>query len=543
MTQEESECLFKTHCDACGSSDANAVYSDDHTHCFSCGTTARINGGSNMREGKVATRNFNPLSGDPMPLKGRGIHLDTCAHLGYFWSTYAKERGMAPEPVQVANVRDASGVLVGQKIRFKDKEFRSTGRPQDALFGMHKFSGGLRLVITEGEMDALTVSQIGGNKYPTVSVPTGAKGAVKVIAKHLDWLDNFKEIVLFFDNDKDGRNAVAEVANILPASKVKIASMGQYKDANEALMDNNPKAVLDAIFNAEAYKPDGLLTISDVREKALTPVEMGIPWFLPTLTVKTYGRRTGELVFLGAGTGVGKTDFLTQSMEYDAGELGEKVAGFLLEQDPVDTYKRVAGKRDRVLYHVPDGVDRTEALNKAFDSPSITNLTLYDSWGVSDWDSIKSKINYLVTQGYRLFYVDHLTALATGSENRDEKTELERVTAEMASLCKKHDIWMLVVSHLTTPENGSHEEGARVKIRHFKGSRAIGFWGHFMFGIERNQQSDDEDEKNTALFRVLKDRFTGQSTGLTIPIGYDAETGRQFERADTDAPTSSDGNW
>jgi twinkle protein len=68
-------------------------------------------------------------------------------------------------------------------------------------------------------------------------------------------------------------------------------------------------------------------------------------------------------------------------------------------------------------------------------------------------------------------------------------------------------------------------------IRHFKGSRSIGFWSFFMFGLERNQQSDDPDEQKLTVFRCLKDRYTGQSTGKTFGLSYDVETGRLFECA------------
>lgn len=66
-------------------------------------------------------------------------------------------------------------------------------------------------------------------------------------------------------------------------------------------------------------------------------------------------------------------------------------------------------------------------------------------------------------------------------------------------------------------------------IRHFKGSRAIGFWSYLMIGLERNQQAEDEAERQITVVRVLKDRYTGQATGLMFGLGYDAETGRLFE--------------
>ena len=66
-------------------------------------------------------------------------------------------------------------------------------------------------------------------------------------------------------------------------------------------------------------------------------------------------------------------------------------------------------------------------------------------------------------------------------------------------------------------------------IRHFKGSRAIGFWCHYMFGLERDQQHENVDMRSISTFRVLKDRYTGNATGQVIYLGYDRDTGQLFE--------------
>jgi twinkle protein len=81
------------------------------------------------------------------------------------------------------------------------------------------------------------------------------------------------------------------------------------------------------------------------------------------------------------------------------------------------------------------------------------------------------------------------------------------------------------VSHLATPEGKPHEENGRVMVRHFKGSRAIGYWSHFLFGIGRDTQAPD----TPTTLRCLKDRFTGNANGLTWGLHYDRATGRVSE--------------
>jgi twinkle protein len=101
----------------------------------------------------------------------------------------------------------------------------------------------------------------------------------------------------------------------------------------------------------------------------------------------------------------------------------------------------------------------------------------------------------------------------------------------MSALAKELRIIIHLVSHLASPEGKPHEEGGRVMIKHFKGSRAIGFWCHAMYALERNQQPEEDDEKRTT-FRILKDRFAGRATGKTIMLDYNRRPRCSSKRRD-----------
>jgi twinkle protein len=124
--------------------------------------------------------------------------------------------------------------------------------------------------------------------------------------------------------------------------------------------------------------------------------------------------------------------------------------------------------------------------------------------------------------GVKHFYLDHLTALADPSKERES---LEIITKELALMAQELSVVIHVISHLATPEGKPHEEGGRVMMRHFKGSRAIGFWAHFAFGLERNPQHEDAAIASQTTLRCLKDRYTGRATGKTITLAYDTTTG------------------
>ena len=543
---DEGEFLYHEPCPKCGSSDGLARYSDGHGFCFPCRSYFKADGeaapSSNLRRSStVSGKELIPISDQEVkPNPKRKLSVETCQKWQY---TVSNHKG---RPVQVANYRTPDGSeIVAQKIRYADKTFTVLGDLKQAapLYGMWLWQGnGKKVVITEGEVDCLTVSQVQGNKWPVVSVPNGAAGAKKAIVKALDWLSSFEEVVLMFDNDEPGRAASEECAAVLPPGKAKIARL-PLKDPSDMLQADRAEELVNAIWKADPFRPAGVVSLADIRTDALATPEMGLPWWMEDLTQATYGRRYGEIYCFGAGTGIGKTDWLTQQIEFDISTLGKKVGVFFLEQEPGETAKRICGKAAGKRFWVPDGSWSQEELVVAFDRLSETrNLYLYDHFGSTDWDEIKSTIRYLVhADGVRLFYIDHLTALAAAED--DEKKALEQIMADMGGLVKELDITIHLVSHLATPEGKSHEEGGRVMIRHFKGSRAIGFWCHFMFGLEREQQAEDETERQVTTFRVLKDRYTGQATGKTFELGYDQESGRlyRYDRAAEDFDPHADG--
>lgn len=525
----ESEHLFKTSCDKCGSSDANGVYSDGHTYCFSCGSYG--NDDSNRSSdavvptrGNTRMSDFTPVRGDVMALSKRKINEATAKFWGYEVGNYKGK------PVQIANYRASDGTIIGQKLRFPDKDFLFLGDAKKAgLYGQHLWrDGGKMITITEGEIDAMSLSQAFDNKWPVVSIRSGGNGAKRDIAQQLEWLEKFETVIFMFDQDEVGQNAAKECAALLSPSKAKIAQL-PLKDANDMLVNGKVKELINAVWSAKEFRPDGLVGISDLLEELNKPVERGLPWFLDRLTELTYGRRKCELYAFGAGTGIGKTDFLTQQIAYDVTELGEKVGLFFLEQQPTETAKRVAGKIAGKRFHVPDGdwtPDELVENVKKLDG----KVTFYNSFGQTDWSVIEKQIRYLThSEGITLFYIDHLTAMA---DTADEKGSLEQIMKEMAGLANELKVIIHFVSHLTTPDGKPHEEGGQVSIRHFKGSRAIGFWSYYMFGLERNQQAANPKERQTTTFRVLKDRYTGQATGEKIFLGYDANTSQLFETID-----------
>lgn len=532
MTEpEDSVLVSKTSCSKCGSKDNVAVYSDGHEHCFTPGCDHHTG-----PSGEVAVRPKTQIAqglivGDFRALPTRGLSKEACQKFG------VRVGKLGKDPVIAADYRDPeTNEVIAQKCRTVDKEFKFIGRPKDVgLFGQHLWgSKGRFVVVTEGELDAVALGQMLDLRWPVVSIPNGADSAKKAIAKAMTWLLGFEEIVLAFDADEAGRAATTAAAALFPPGRVKVAEMpAGCKDANDALMKGLMREMTANVrFNARVWRPDGIVKIADIRERILAKSPMGAPYPWDGVTAATFGRHPGQLIGFGAGTGIGKSDLFAAMIDYDTRVLGVSVGVLSLEQDVTETARRIAGKAIGKALHVPDGSWTEEELEGAIAALEKLPLALYDSFGAIDWETISSRIRYLAqVEGCQHIYLDHLTALAAAED--DERKALEKIMAEMAGMAKQTGVVIHFISHLTTPETGaSHEEGGRVTIRQFKGSRSIGFWSHALFGLERNQQAEDPSVRALTTLRCLKDRYTGRATGQTFGLKYDLATGALSEVED-----------
>jgi len=335
----ESTLLHHEPCPSCGSRDNLARYSDGHGYCFGCGYWEKGDGETTQpRRNTISNHTLIPV-GRAIELSRRKITQETCEKWGYTASTYKDER------VQIASYRDVTGKIIAQKIRLPNKDFVFIGDAKRAgLYGQHLWrDGGKRVTITEGEIDALTVSQVQGNKWPVVSLPTGAKGAKRALQNAFEWLDGFEEIVLMFDNDEAGRLAVEDCATLgFKAGKLKIAKL-PLKDANEMLMAGRGSEIVQSIFDAKAYRPDGIVAGADMWETLRTQDDLqGVPLPFSNLSNMTLGIRLGELWTFTAGSGIGKSS-IVREIAYHLISQGHIIGMIMLEENVKRTAQGLIG--------------------------------------------------------------------------------------------------------------------------------------------------------------------------------------------------------
>ena len=520
---QESSLLHHTSC-KCGSSDGRAVYSDGGSYCFVCNEYEKVKGSAMQTEFTQSKPASGLLPyGEAQALGKRKLTEETCKKFGYTIGEYQNQK------VQIANYRGKDGSVVAQKIRLPGKNFKFLGDAKAAgLFGEHLFrDGGRMLCLTEGEVDCLSLSQAQGNKFPVVSISTGAAGAKRCVQNSLEFVESYEKVIIMFDTDTAGQTAALEVAQLLSPGKAHIATLTE-NDPNDMLVNGKTRELIEAMWSAKVYRPDGIINGEDlwdaVSNDDTTP---SIPYPFPGLNTKTRGMRRGELVTITAGSGVGKSQ-VCREIAYHLSNEGESVGYIALEENVRHTAISLMGlAMDRPLHLSRDGVTEEEMRDAFNKTVGNGRFFVYDHFGSMRTDNLLSKVRYLAKAcGVGWVILDHLSIVVSGVDDGDERKAIDVIMTKLRSLVEETGIGLILVSHLRRPagEKG-WENGMQVTLNSLRGSASIAQLSDMCLSVERDQQGENP---NVATVRCLKNRHSGE-TGIGCYLHYNKETGRMVE--------------
>ena len=516
--------LHHTNCPHCGSSDGVGVYSDGGHHCFVCDKTWK-EGESSMS--KKVFKNESLVEVTPITQKVRGIPPE-------IFSQYSYYRGSDGE--HVANMYDSLGNVVAQKMRYPDKTFKWKGKPKEALpFGMHLWrAGGRKLCITEGELDCLSVATAFNGKYAVISLNNGVQGAKKELKEHIEYMNSFDEIYLWFDNDQPGKKGIQDVVTLFPAGKVYVVNAGDYKDANELLQAKGKAYVAKRFYEAQKYTPSGIVNANEGGFEAIMADDTSTEVY--DTQYKNLEVSKGAITTFVSGSGMGKSTIIR--------EIGHK----LLTKDKLTIGHVALEENNNVSKRAYLGIELNKSLiskkkwneyksdknnikdlGRAYDNViKDGRLYLYNHFGSLDSDTLLSKLRYLVVgAGCDFIILDHISIVVSGLEDMgdNERRVIDVLMTKLRSLVEETGVGMILVSHLKRVEGKKgHEDGIQLSLSHLRGSGSIAQLSDKVIGLEGNQQ--DEEHSSERVIRCLKDREEGERVGILGKAKYYADIGR-----------------
>ena len=252
------------------------------------------------------------------------------------------------------------------------------------------------------------------------------------------------------------------------------------------------------------------------------------PPCLGGLNEKLKGIRQGEITLFTSGTGSGKSTVIKEIVLDLLEKTDDRVGLISLEESIGDTAEKfISMALNRSLSDPPPLSD--DALREGFEKVfSDERLVLLDHQGSVGDSSLIDKIEYMALMGCKYLVLDHITiAVSEGSEGLSGNEAVDKVMSDLLKIVKRHNIWLGLISHLRKATGGgqSFEEGKLASIDDIKGSGSIKQISFDIIAFARNLVAEEEAERNTIRFRVLKSRFTGL-TGDAGSATYDVQSTR-----------------
>ena len=446
--------------------------------------------------------------------------------------TYLTGRGISEEVIkkyQITVQTDHPNVLVfpffDEKGKLQFVKYRKTDYDKEKdhskewceantkpiLFGMFQCNDKFdRLIMTEGQMDSLSVATAGYEN--ATSVPNGAKGFTWV-PYCWDWISRFDEIVVFGDFEK-GCISLLDELKIRLKSKIKHVREEDYKDckdANEILQKYGVEQIRKCIENAKTVPIQRVIELADVEDIDVFKLEK-LKTGIKVIDRLLYGGLPFSGVILVSGKpGEGKSTLASQIM-INALSQGYKCFAYSGEL-PNNLFKawmnfQVAGPHHVFEYQNQFG-DKNYNISET-NRGLITNwyrgkMFMYDSRMIDgDEQESLAKIveNVVVRYGVRVILLDNLmTGLDLETTKSSDKYEKQsEFVKKFSRIAMRYNVLILLVAH-KRKNNFSSNENDEVS-----GSGDITNLALVTIAYEKNKDLSSDQR----LCKVSKNRLFGK---------------------------------
>lgn len=404
-----------------------------------------------------------------------------------------------------------------------------------SLFGWHALPVGTRtVVITEGQIDAMTWAQMG---WPALSMPNGVGDINGWIDYEWDNLQQFDTIYLSFDSDEPGKKGLTEVAQRVGKQRCMNVVLAGEKDANDALQHGKDKAFFDEAINlAQPFKPKQIkspLEFKDLVMEEFHPKGGVHPGFVPETLRKEFRFILGQLTIWTGISGHGKSNLLNQiALEFICG--GGRVAMASMEMPGHKNLARM------IRTAAPRSI---KEITIDFLTGMLTEISgrlwIFDMLGNVQLKVLLELMAYSVAR-YKVehFIIDSLMKLDVDSEDFDAQRQ---ALNQLHSFAMEHNVHVHLVCHA---RKGQDESKAPGKLD-VKGSGDIINQADNIISVWRNKKKEKEfsagnlSEANRfkvpdCICYVEKNRETGEEG--EIALWFNKKRNRYIPMTDAGEP-------
>ena len=406
------------------------------------------------------------------------------------------------------------------------------------------------IFIVEGEIDALSIMEVGGVAVGLGSTSNYEKLVGLVKDKQLE-----RPLILALDNDSAGKRAQDELAKLLQDKKIPYITAelttNDVKDPNEMLVKNREtfKARVEEAIKDDKEKyletsTDNYIQdfVNGIADSVNTPC---IPTGFPMLDEVLDGGLYEGLYIVGAISSLGKTTLVTQIADQVASK-GQDVLIFSLEMARSEVMAKSISRHTimEVLRTSGDTKNaktvRGVTAGKRYEKYSNTEIELiknavqtysgyakhiYITEGVGDLgaqqirETVEKHVQY--TGNVPLVIIDYLQILAPYNERATDKQNTDKAVMELKRISRDFKTPVIGISSF----NRDNYNNA-VSMQAFKESGAIEYSSDVLIGLQLKGAGDKDFDPTEAKKKdpreielvILKNR-NGQ-TGAKVPFEF-----------------------
>lgn len=437
-------------------------------------------------------------------LNGRGISENTV-------NKYHITTTTDNDKIIVFPFYDEKNIL--QFIKYRNIDYSGRGNKEwcekdtkPILFGMAQCEDFSRLVITEGQIDSLSLAECGVKN--AVSVPTGAMGFTW-LANVWDWIIKFKEVIVFGDNENGKITLIETLSKRLPMI-VKCVKPIDYlceKDANDILRKYGKDAIIQAVANAEIQDIKYVKRLADVQSVDIMSLPK-IKTNIVDIDRAIGGLYYGQVILLSGKRGEGKSTFMSQLV---VEALEQNNAVFIYSGELPDYHFKnwldlqIAGK-NHLLCSANEYGDNQYYISsetaKTINDWYRDKAYIFDNSAIQDeeFEGLLEIIKKAICR-YNIKFVclDNLMTALDDDPISDVYRKQSKFIKDLARIAKQFDVVIILVAH---PKK-SKEEFTNDTV---SGSADITNAVDVVMNYERCRPGDSADSQIT----ITKNRLTGR---------------------------------
>ena len=443
--------------------------------------------------------------------------------------SYCEKRGISKKTLDYVGVKEKENCVVfeyrnelGEHVSNKYRRTKQNKGPKmwfekdtniNTLFNMDKVNPSEPLLITEGEFDCLSAIESGFKN--AVSIPSGVNSTNEWLTTNWTFLEQFEEIIIWFDNDDAGLKGSREVYNRLSNNSVKIVSYTEFNDINEVLHHKGKQEVLEAILKAQTPVVEGIYTLDNIEDFNIYEAEKLKTGF-NAIDEKIIGMVFGSLNIFTGRNGAGKSTILNQMYIGEALRQNYKCfifSGELVASNVKDwLISTLANEQDFKTIESKSGLiyKRVDNSSRSFITERIKDkIFLY---GDEDYNIniILKKMEILAKRfGVKVFCIDNLMVIE--EDLVDEYKIQTSIVKKLKNFAKKYNCMVHLVAHPRKSQN------VDVNKDDVAGSANITNLADYVTSIERKFNEDGTDD--ITKLSILKNRHTGKN--VSIELKYD----------------------